>query len=144
MNHPPPSSLSLSLLSSTLYRYLPLRDSPNDQPQLELSLNPGDLIVVRGEMDEDGFYRGEVCIYYHIYTVISYTCNIVCSFSLFQTVDGQCGLVPSNYVERWEILSLLLYLIVSFLIYTIVYVIQCIGCLVIIYPSIYIERRENR
>ncbi|KAF8357499.1 rimb-1 [Pristionchus pacificus] len=58
-----------------LFQYLPLRDSPNDQPQLELSLNPGDLIVVRGEMDEDGFYRGE-------------------------TVDGQCGLVPSNYVER--------------------------------------------
>lgn len=68
-------SLTGTRMFRALFQYLPLRDSPNDQPQLELSLNPGDLIVVRGEMDEDGFYRGE-------------------------TMDGQCGLVPSNYVER--------------------------------------------
>ncbi|CAD6196362.1 unnamed protein product [Caenorhabditis auriculariae] len=58
-----------------LFQYLPLRDSPNENPQLELSLQPGDVILVKGEMDTDGFYRGE-------------------------TLDGRTGLVPSNYVER--------------------------------------------
>ncbi|CAI2349576.1 unnamed protein product [Caenorhabditis sp. 36 PRJEB53466] len=58
-----------------LFQYLPLRDSPNENPQLELSLQPGDVILVKGEMDSDGFYRGE-------------------------TLDGRQGLVPSNYVER--------------------------------------------
>uniref|UniRef100_A0A8R1EWW2 SH3 domain-containing protein n=1 Tax=Caenorhabditis japonica TaxID=281687 RepID=A0A8R1EWW2_CAEJA len=58
-----------------LFQYLPLRDSPNENPQLELCLQPGDVILVKGEMDSDGFYRGE-------------------------TLDGRQGLVPSNYVER--------------------------------------------
>lgn len=58
-----------------LFQYLPLRDSPNENPQLELSLQPGDVVLVNGEMDTDGFYRGE-------------------------TLDGRNGLVPSNYVER--------------------------------------------
>ncbi|UMM21201.1 hypothetical protein L5515_002987 [Caenorhabditis briggsae] len=58
-----------------LFQYLPLRDSPNENPQLELSLQPGDVVLVKGEMDSDGFYCGE-------------------------TLDGRQGLVPSNYVER--------------------------------------------
>lgn len=62
-------------LFRALFQYLPLRDSPNENPQLELPLQPGDLILVHGDMDEDRFYRGE-------------------------TLDGVHGLVPSNYVER--------------------------------------------
>ncbi|CAI4230555.1 unnamed protein product [Auanema sp. JU1783] len=58
-----------------LFQYLPLRDSPNENPQLELALAPGDVILVKGEMDSDGFFSGE-------------------------TLDGRVGLVPSNYVER--------------------------------------------
>uniref|UniRef100_A0A7I4YDB5 Variant SH3 domain protein n=1 Tax=Haemonchus contortus TaxID=6289 RepID=A0A7I4YDB5_HAECO len=58
-----------------LFQYLPLRDSPNENPQLELTLAPGDVLLVKGEMDSDGFYRAE-------------------------TLDGRTGLVPSNYVER--------------------------------------------
>uniref|UniRef100_A0A0K0DEW3 SH3 domain-containing protein n=1 Tax=Angiostrongylus cantonensis TaxID=6313 RepID=A0A0K0DEW3_ANGCA len=58
-----------------LFQYLPLRDSPNENPQLELALAPGDILLVKGEMDSDGFYRAE-------------------------TLDGRTGLVPSNYVER--------------------------------------------
>lgn len=58
-----------------LFQYLPLRDSPNENPQLELALQPGDILLVKGEMDSDGFYRAE-------------------------TLDGRSGLVPSNYVER--------------------------------------------
>lgn len=58
-----------------LFQYLPLRDSPNENPQLELSLQPGDVVLVKGEMDSDGFYCGEM-------------------------LDGRQGLVPSNYVER--------------------------------------------
>jgi len=56
------------------YDYKPLRDSPNDNPELELALRPGDLVLLFGPMDEDYFYRGEL-------------------------YDGQQGLVPSNYVE---------------------------------------------
>uniref|UniRef100_A0A1I7UWZ5 SH3 domain-containing protein n=1 Tax=Caenorhabditis tropicalis TaxID=1561998 RepID=A0A1I7UWZ5_9PELO len=58
-----------------LFQYLPMRDSPNENPQLELSLQPGDVVMVKGEMDSDGFYQGEM-------------------------LDGRIGLVPSNYVER--------------------------------------------
>uniref|UniRef100_A0A0N5AA89 SH3 domain-containing protein n=1 Tax=Syphacia muris TaxID=451379 RepID=A0A0N5AA89_9BILA len=62
-------------LFRALFQYIPVRDSPNDNPQLELPLQEGDYIFVYGEMDEDQFYHGE-------------------------TLDGQTGLVPSNYVER--------------------------------------------
>ncbi|KJH49042.1 variant SH3 domain protein [Dictyocaulus viviparus] len=79
---PSADSLLLSLRNKpnhrvfrALFQYLPLRDSPNDNPQLELSLAPGDVLLVKGEMDSDGFYRAE-------------------------TLDGRTGLVPSNYVER--------------------------------------------
>lgn len=71
-----------------LFQYLPLRDSPNDNPQLELGLAPGDVVLVKGEMDSDGFFRGE-------------------------TLDGRTGLVPSNYVERFVVVLLLLLLLLS-------------------------------
>ncbi|VDN50436.1 unnamed protein product [Dracunculus medinensis] len=81
-SHPTSDSLLLALrqkptarLFRALFQYIPVRDSPNDNPQLELPLQAGEYILVHGEMDEDQFYHGE-------------------------TLDGQSGLVPSNYVER--------------------------------------------
>ena len=48
--------------------------SPNvDAEQVELSFRQGDIITVFGEMDEDGFYMGEL--------------------------NGQRGLVPSNFLQ---------------------------------------------
>ncbi|CEF67982.1 SH3 domain and Fibronectin, type III domain and Variant SH3 domain and Immunoglobulin-like fold domain-containing protein [Strongyloides ratti] len=59
-----------------LFQYIPLRDSPNENPHLELALQPGDYILVHGPMDEDQFYFGE-------------------------TLNGdKSGLVPSNYIQR--------------------------------------------
>lgn len=57
------------------YSYDPLQHSPNENPEAELAVNAGDFILVRGEMDEDGFLEGEL-------------------------LDGRKGLVPSNFVER--------------------------------------------
>lgn len=57
------------------FQYVPFRDSPNDNPEAELSLEPGDYILVQGEIDEDLFYEGRL-------------------------FDGTTGMVPSNYVER--------------------------------------------
>ncbi|KAK0421267.1 hypothetical protein QR680_015148 [Steinernema hermaphroditum] len=82
-HQPPSEALLLALRRSrpdtrlfrVLFQYIPLRDSPNENPQLELPLQAGDYILVHGEMDEDRFYHGE-------------------------TLYGQTGLVPSNYVER--------------------------------------------
>lgn len=62
-------------LFRALFQYIPLRDSPNDNPHLELALQAGDYVLVHGQMDEDQFYFGE-------------------------TLSGRTGLVPSNYVER--------------------------------------------
>uniref|UniRef100_A0A915IUY9 Uncharacterized protein n=1 Tax=Romanomermis culicivorax TaxID=13658 RepID=A0A915IUY9_ROMCU len=61
-------------LARAKYNYKPLRDSPNDNPELELCLQPGDYVILFGEMDEDYFYHGEL-------------------------YNGQQGLVPSNYIE---------------------------------------------
>lgn len=58
-----------------MFQYLPLRDSPNDNPHVELALQPGELLIVHGPMDEDRFYWGE-------------------------TLNGRAGLVPSNFVQR--------------------------------------------
>ncbi|XP_022101988.1 peripheral-type benzodiazepine receptor-associated protein 1-like isoform X2 [Acanthaster planci] len=57
------------------YNYDPYRDSPNDNPDAELPLTAGDYIYVYGDPDEDGFYDGEL-------------------------MNGQRGLVPSNFIER--------------------------------------------
>ncbi|KAI1721230.1 variant SH3 domain-containing protein [Ditylenchus destructor] len=62
-------------LFRALFQYIPLRDSPNDNPHLELTLQAGDYVLVHGDMDEDAFFVGE-------------------------TLDGRTGLVPSNYVEQ--------------------------------------------
>nr|XP_014341750.1 PREDICTED: peripheral-type benzodiazepine receptor-associated protein 1 [Latimeria chalumnae] len=56
------------------YSYNPF-DGPNENPEAELPLTAGEYIYVYGEMDEDGFYEGEL-------------------------MDGRRGLVPSNFVER--------------------------------------------
>ncbi|ESP00973.1 hypothetical protein LOTGIDRAFT_140155, partial [Lottia gigantea] len=57
------------------YGYDPYTQSPNEIPDAELPLNAGDYVLILGEMDEDGFYDGEL-------------------------VDGRKGLVPSNFIER--------------------------------------------
>uniref|UniRef100_T1GBQ1 SH3 domain-containing protein n=1 Tax=Megaselia scalaris TaxID=36166 RepID=T1GBQ1_MEGSC len=56
-----------------LYDYDPQELSPNvDADQVELSFKTGDCVLVYGDMDEDGFYMGEI--------------------------DGVRGLVPSNFL----------------------------------------------
>ncbi|XP_065571369.1 peripheral-type benzodiazepine receptor-associated protein 1-like isoform X4 [Artemia franciscana] len=57
------------------YSYDPFQQSPNERPEAELSVNAGDYILVWGNMDEDGFFDGEL-------------------------LDGRRGLVPSNFVQR--------------------------------------------
>ncbi|XP_045152756.1 RIMS-binding protein 2 isoform X1 [Echinops telfairi] len=55
------------------YSYNPF-DGPNEHPEAELPLTVGKYLYVYGDMDEDGFYEGEL-------------------------LDGQRGLVPSNFVD---------------------------------------------
>ncbi|XP_051950924.1 RIMS-binding protein 2 [Xyrauchen texanus] len=55
------------------YNYNP-DDGPNEHPEAELPLVAGKYLYVYGTMDEDGFYEGEL-------------------------LDGQQGLVPSNFVD---------------------------------------------
>ncbi|XP_074640850.1 RIMS-binding protein 2-like isoform X2 [Tubulanus polymorphus] len=57
------------------YSYDPVSYSPNENPEAELSLNAGDYVMVSGDVDEDGFYEGEL-------------------------MDGRKGLVPSNFVAE--------------------------------------------
>ena len=59
------------------YTYKPSEMSPNQQPLQELSLTAGDYLYVFGEMDEDGFYQG-------------------------QLMSGESGLVPSNFIQEVE------------------------------------------
>ncbi|XP_072909688.1 RIMS-binding protein 2-like isoform X5 [Hemitrygon akajei] len=56
------------------YSYNPF-EGPNENPEAELPLTAGEYIYVYGDMDEDGFYEGEL-------------------------MDGRRGLVPSNFIER--------------------------------------------
>uniref|UniRef100_A0A3Q3LMS9 RIMS-binding protein 2 n=1 Tax=Mastacembelus armatus TaxID=205130 RepID=A0A3Q3LMS9_9TELE len=56
-----------------LFSYNPY-DGPNEHPEAELPLVAGKYLYVYGNMDDDGFYEGEL-------------------------LDGQRGLVPSNFVE---------------------------------------------
>ncbi|XP_049322691.1 RIMS-binding protein 2 isoform X2 [Astyanax mexicanus] len=60
-------------LCTARYSYNPY-DGPNEHPEAELPLVAGKYIYVYGDMDDDGFYEGEL-------------------------LDGQRGLVPSNFVE---------------------------------------------
>ncbi|XP_037849281.2 peripheral-type benzodiazepine receptor-associated protein 1 isoform X15 [Chlorocebus sabaeus] len=55
------------------YSYNPF-EGPNENPEAELPLTAGEYIYVYGNMDEDGFFEGEL-------------------------MDGRRGLVPSNFVE---------------------------------------------
>ncbi|XP_037391958.1 RIMS-binding protein 2 isoform X8 [Pygocentrus nattereri] len=55
------------------YNYNPY-DGPNEHPEAELPLVAGKYLYIYGTMDEDGFYEGEL-------------------------LDGQQGLVPSNFVD---------------------------------------------
>ncbi|XP_067862303.1 RIMS-binding protein 2 isoform X1 [Heptranchias perlo] len=54
------------------YSYNPY-EGPNENPEAELPLKAGKYLYVYGDMDEDGFYEGEL-------------------------MDGRRGLVPSNFV----------------------------------------------
>ncbi|XP_078451621.1 RIMS-binding protein 2-like isoform X2 [Lampetra planeri] len=56
------------------YSYNPF-EGPNENPEAELPLAAGEYVYVYGDMDEDGFYEGEL-------------------------MDGRRGLVPSNFIER--------------------------------------------
>ncbi|XP_013889715.1 RIMS-binding protein 2 isoform X3 [Austrofundulus limnaeus] len=55
------------------YSYNPY-DGPNEHPEAELPLVAGKYLYIYGTMDDDGFYEGEL-------------------------LDGQRGLVPSNFVD---------------------------------------------
>lgn len=57
------------------YNYDPYKQSPNDNPDAEITLRAGDFILVFGGVDQDGFYTGEL-------------------------LDGRRGLVPSNFIEK--------------------------------------------
>ncbi|XP_063218696.1 uncharacterized protein LOC134528958 [Bacillus rossius redtenbacheri] len=57
-----------------LYDYDPQELSPNVDAEVELSFQTGNIIYVYGEMDDDGFYMGEL--------------------------DGVRGLVPSNFLTE--------------------------------------------
>ncbi|RUS89745.1 hypothetical protein EGW08_002448, partial [Elysia chlorotica] len=59
------------------YNYDPFALSPNENPEMELPLTAGDYVLVVGDMDEDGFFEGEL-------------------------IDGRQGLVPSNFIEIVE------------------------------------------
>uniref|UniRef100_A0A8C3G673 RIMS-binding protein 2 n=1 Tax=Cyclopterus lumpus TaxID=8103 RepID=A0A8C3G673_CYCLU len=71
------NSLMMSAVELSFYvfrcSYNPY-DGPNENPEAELPLVAGKYLYVYGTMDEDGFYEGEL-------------------------LDGQRGLVPSNFVE---------------------------------------------
>ncbi|CAL1288969.1 unnamed protein product [Larinioides sclopetarius] len=57
------------------YSYDPIKQSPNENPEAEMKLMAGDYVLIFGDMDEDGFFNGEL-------------------------LDGRKGLVPSNFVEK--------------------------------------------
>ncbi|XP_069684047.1 RIMS-binding protein 2 isoform X8 [Periplaneta americana] len=57
------------------YSYDPFQQSPNENPEAELAINAGDYLLVWGNMDEDGFFDGEL-------------------------LDGRRGLVPSNFIQK--------------------------------------------
>ncbi|XP_075052698.1 peripheral-type benzodiazepine receptor-associated protein 1 isoform X3 [Mixophyes fleayi] len=67
------SDMSTSRPMMAIFDYNPRDSSPNLDAEAELSFTAGDTITVFGRMDEDGFYYGEL--------------------------NGQRGLVPSNYLE---------------------------------------------
>ncbi|XP_042310041.1 peripheral-type benzodiazepine receptor-associated protein 1-like [Sceloporus undulatus] len=69
--NPGPAKLRVFLAR---YSYDPF-DGPNKNPEAELPLTAGEYVYICGDMDEDGFYEGEL-------------------------MDGRRGMVPSNLVEE--------------------------------------------
>lgn len=57
------------------YSYDPFKQSPNDNPDAELAFVAGEYILAFEEIDEDGFFIGEL-------------------------MDGRRGYVPSNWLDR--------------------------------------------
>jgi hypothetical protein len=55
-----------------LYTYDPSQLSPNVDSEVELSFRAGDILLIFGDMDDDGFFMGEL--------------------------NGRRGLVPSNFL----------------------------------------------
>ena len=58
-----------------MFDYNPNENSPNLNPDEELSFHSGDIIFVHGTVHDDGFYMGEL-------------------------VNGSKGLVPSNFLKE--------------------------------------------
>lgn len=57
------------------YSYDPIKNSPNQNPALELPLKAGDYLFVLGDKEEEGYFSGEL-------------------------LSGKRGLTPSNFIER--------------------------------------------
>lgn len=57
------------------FSYNPSEMSPNPNFDLELPLTAGDYLYVYGDMDDDGYYHG-------------------------QLMSGQSGMIPSNFIEK--------------------------------------------
>ncbi|RNA12422.1 peripheral-type benzodiazepine receptor-associated 1-like [Brachionus plicatilis] len=57
------------------YSYDPIKNSPNQNPALELTLKAGDYLFVLSDKEDEGYFSGEL-------------------------LNGRRGLAPSNFVER--------------------------------------------
>ena len=60
----------------SMFDYNPTENSPNANPDEELSFRSGDIIFVHGNVHDDGFYFGEL-------------------------KNGAKGLVPSNFLKEY-------------------------------------------
>ena len=85
------------------YTYDPFSQSPNDNPEAEVSLAAGDYVLVWGNMDE-------VITFCHRWF---FMLQVFYKFSLFllygqdgfyegELLDGRKGLVPSNFIQRLQ------------------------------------------
>lgn len=63
-----------------MFDYNPSENSPNINPDEELSFRAGDIIYVHGNVQEDGFYFGEL-------------------------ENGGKGLVPSNFLKEVSLIN---------------------------------------
>ena len=67
-----PENKSKIKVKVALYDYDPCELSPNVDSEVELAFKTGEIITIFGDMDDDGFYMGEI--------------------------NGRRGLVPSNFL----------------------------------------------
>lgn len=72
----PPAGQSIKTMIA-LFDYNPTENSPNANPDEELSFRAGDIIFVHGTVQDDGFYFGEL-------------------------KNGLKGLVPSNFLKEYS------------------------------------------